>query len=158
MEQIAQQFTERGFDVAQLSWQNEFQTDAQAFIQSFNLKDLDSDEKSNLKDKVIIVEYPSLKDAALTTNILQNVSLNLQIADSRRTWRNTDQLLFERTKEMCQDTPLLNYTKRDAAEDVNGLMPPYTFLRKLLYRFAQLGLTSNDKTIRTERNKPLNNA
>lgn len=161
MEQIAQQFTERGFDVTQLSWQNEFQTDAQAFIQSFNLKDLDSDEKSNLKDKVIIVEYPSLKDAALTTNILQNVSLNLQIADSRRTWRNTDQLLFERTKEMCKETPLflvLNYTKRDAAEDVNGLMPPYTFLRKLLYRFAQLGLTSNDKTIRTERNKPLNNA
>lgn len=148
MEQVIQQFKDRGFDVSQLSWQNEFQTDAQAFIQSLNLEDLDSSNKSNLKDKIILVEYPSLKDAALTANILQNVSLNLQVVDSRRTWKNTDQQLFERTKEMCNETPLfliLNYTKRDAAEDVNGLMPPYTFFRKLLYRIGQLGLTANDK-------------
>lgn len=148
MEQIAQQFIARGFDVTQLSWQKEFQTDAQSFIQSLNLEELDNSDKNSLKDKIIIVEYPSLKDAALTPNILQNVSLNLQIADSRRTWKNTDQQLFERTREMCNKTPLflvLNYTKRDAAEDVNGLMPPYTFFRKLFYRIAQLGLTANDK-------------
>ncbi len=156
MEHLAQQFMERGFDVSQLSWKNEFQTDAQTFIQTLNLKGADNLEKSNLKDKIIIVEYPSLKDAALTTNILQNVSLNLQVVDSRRTWKNTDQQLFERTKEMCEQTPLflvLNYTKRDVAEDVNGLMPPYTFLRKYFYRIGQLGLTANDKTIRTEKNK-----
>lgn len=50
---------------------------------------------------------------------------------------------------MCHKAPLflvLNYTKRDAAEDVNGLMPPYSFLRKLLYQLSQLGLTANDKT------------
>ena len=151
MEQIAQQFTDRGFDVTQLSWQNEFQTDAQSFIQSLNLEELDDPEKTTLKDRIIIVEYPSLKDAALTANILQNVSLNLQVVDSRRTWKNTDQQLFERTREMCNKTPLflvLNYTKRDAAEDINGLMPPYSFFRKLLYRLAQLGLTANDKPSR----------
>ena len=52
---------------------------------------------------------------------------------------------------MANKTPLflvLNYTKRDAAEDINGLMPPYTFFRKLLYRITQLGLTANDKTIK----------
>ena len=155
MEQISQQFTERGFDVTRLSWQNEFQTDAQDFIQSFNLEDLDSDEKSNLKDKVVIVEYPSLRDAALTANILQNVSLNLQIVDSRRTWKDTDQKIFERTRKMSGNIPLflvLNYTKRDAAEDVNGLMPPYSFLRKLVYRIVQLGLTANDKTYEQKTN------
>lgn len=155
MEQISQQFTERGFDVTRLSWQNEFQTDAQAFIQSFNLEDLDSDEKSNLKDKVVIVEYPSLRDAALIANILQNVSLNLQIVDSRRTWKDTDQKIFERTRKMSGNIPLflvLNYTKRDAAEDVNGLMPPYSFLRKLVYRIVQLGLTANDKTYEQKTN------
>lgn len=148
MEQIVQQFTDRGFDVTRLSWQNEFQADAQAFIQSLNLEQLDNPDKNNLKDKVIIVEYPSLKNAALSANILQNVSLNLQIVDSRRTWKNTDQQLLERTREMSDTTPLflvLNYTKREAAEDMNGLMPPYTFLRKLLYRLSQLGLTANDK-------------
>lgn len=148
MEQISKQFTDRGFDVTQLSWQNEFKADAQAFIQSFNLENLDINEKSNLKDKVIIVEYPSLRDAALTANILQNVSLNLQIVDSRRVWKNTDQNIFERTRNMSGNTPLfmvLNYTKRDAAEDVNRMMPPYTFLRKLVYRVIQLGFTANDK-------------
>ena len=29
MEQISKQFTDRGFDVTQLSWQNEFKADAQ---------------------------------------------------------------------------------------------------------------------------------
>ena len=148
MEQIVQQFTERGFEVTQLSWQDESQRDVQAFIQSLNLEELDS---HNLKDKVIVVEYPSLKDAALNANILQNVSLTLQVVDSRRTWKNTDQQLLNRTREMCDKTPLflvLNYTKRDAAEDINGLMPPYTFFRKFLYRIAQLGLTANDKTVK----------
>jgi hypothetical protein len=151
MEQIVQQFMDRGFDVTPLSWQKEFQTDAQAFIQSLNLEELDNAGNNSLKDKVIIVEYPSLKDAALSANILQNVSLNLQIVDSRRTWKNTDQQLLDRTKEMCGETPLflvLNYTKRDAAEDINGLMPPYTFFRKLLYRITQLGLTANDKPVK----------
>lgn len=158
MEQIVQQFRERGFDATPLSWQNEFQTDAQNLIQSLHLKELNLTGKNNLKDKVIIVEYPSLKDAALTANILQNVSLNLQIVDSRRTWKNTDQQLLERTKEMCRETPMfliLNYTKRDAAEDINGLMPPYTFLRKLFYRLGQLGLTATDNN-KTEKSNSIN--
>lgn len=159
MEQMAQQFMERGYDVTQLSWQNEPQTDAQAFIQSLNMSAPDDLEKNSLKEKIVIVEYPSLKEAALTANILQNVSLNLQVVDSRRTWKNTDQQRFERTKEMCHKAPLflvLNYTKRDAAEDVNGLMPPYSFLRKLLYQLSQLGLTANDKTTQISKDKHRN--
>lgn len=157
LEQMTQQFMERGYDVTPLSWQNEPQTNAQAFIQSMNMSATDDLEKDNLKNKIVIVEYPSLKEAALTANILQHVSLNLQVVDSRRTWKNTDQQRFGRTKEMCHQTPLflvLNYTKRDAAEDINGLMPPYTFLRKLLYKLSQLGLTANDKTTRISKDKP----
>lgn len=148
MEQMAEQFKAQGIEVQILSWHNEFQTDAKSFIQSLNLDDLDLNEKVQLKEKVILVEYPSLKDASLNAEILQGVSLNLQIIDSRRTWKDTDQMLFLRTKEMSGKAPLfivLNYTTRDAAEDLNGLMPPYTFFRKLFYRFSQLGLTASDK-------------
>lgn len=148
MEQMAEQFKAQGIEVQKLSWHNEFQTDAKSFIQSLNLENLDLNEKVQLKEKVILVEYPSLKDASLNAEILQGVSLNLQIIDSRRTWKDTDQLLFLRTKEMSGKAPLfivLNYTTRDAAEDLNGLMPPYTFFRKLFYRFSQLGLTASDK-------------
>lgn len=145
---MAEQFRSQGFDVQQLSWHDEFQTDAKSFIQSLKLQTLDSSDKSSLKDKIIIVEYPSLREAALTPEILRGVSINLQIVNSSRTWRNTDQYLFKRIEEMAGHTPLflvLNYTSRDAAEDLNGLMPPYTFFRKLFYRLSQLGLTARDQ-------------
>lgn len=101
-----------------------------------------------LPDQVVLAEYPSFQDAAMTESMLQSASVNLLIVDSRRTWKNTDQLYYERTKEMAANVPLffvLNYTNRDAAEEFNGLMPPYTFLRKLFYRLSQLGLTAQDK-------------
>lgn len=146
--QLTEQLREQGMEVTCLSWHDKFQDDAQAFIQSLHLDSFDQPEKTTLKDKVILVEYPSLKEAALTSNILQEVSLNLQVVDSRRTWKNIDQQLLERTKEMSASTPLflvLNYANRDAAEEINGLMPPYTFFRKLFYRLSQLGLTASDR-------------
>lgn len=148
MQQLSQQFTEQGLDVKELSWQSEQETDIQNFIQSLNLNIPEANAPRTQKEKVILVEYPSLKKASLTSNILQGVSLNLQIVDSRRTWKNTDQQLLNRTKEMCADTPLflvLNYVQRDTAEEINGLMPPYSFFRKLFYRLSQLGLTARDK-------------
>lgn len=146
---MAEYYTAQGYEVKQLSWHEKFQTDAKSFIQSLDVLELDQQDAENyLKEKIILVEYPSLKEAALTSDILSGVSLNLQIIDSRRTWKNTDQQLLNRTKEMSGKVPLflvLNYTKRDAAEEINGLMPPYTFFRKLFYRLSQLGLTATDR-------------
>ena len=145
MEQMTKKFTEQGLEVVQLSWHEE--QDAQSFLQMLNLEKLGNSMPSHQKEKVFLVEYPSLRNAALASNILQGANLNLQIVDSRRTWKNTDQQLFERTREMCGDTPLfivLNFTKRDAAEEINGLMPPYTFFRKFFYQISQLGLTATE--------------
>lgn len=147
VEQMATQFANMGIEVKRLSWHNKFEEDAKAFIQSLELPNLDSTDKSGTKDFVILVEYPSLKEAALTREILKGVSVNLLIVDSRRTWQTTDQLFYERLKDMTEQTPLffvLNHTKLETAEDFNGLMPPYTPLRKLFYRLVQLGLTAKD--------------
>lgn len=149
-EQLAAQLSEQGMEVTQLSWHEKYQSDAQAFVQALDLEKLEIPASSTLKDKVFLVEYPSLKEVALSANILQGVSLNLQIVDSRRTWKNTDQKLFERTREICGSTPLflvLNYAQRDAAEEINGLMPPYSFFRKLFYRISQLGLTAKEEKL-----------
>ncbi len=146
MQQIAQCFTEQGFDVTQQ-------------IATSTTKE--EKRGTNEGNKIIIVKHPSLKDSALTTHALQDATLNLQIINSRRAWKNTDQKLFERTKEISRTTPLfvvLNYTKRDTAEEINGLMPPYTFLRKLLYKLSQLGLTAIDTTTPHAKDKPENNA
>ena len=147
LENMAIQFQSMGMNVKKLSWHDQFETDAKAFVQSLELPDLDNTEKLSSKNTVILVEYPSLREAALTREIMNGVSLNLLVADSRRTWQTTDQSLYERLKEMTGATPLLfvlNYTRLETAEDFNGLMPPYTRLRKLFYRLSQLGLTAKD--------------
>lgn len=147
LENMALQFQAMGMDVKKLSWHDQFETDAKAFVQSLELPDLDNIGKISSKNTVILVEYPSLREAALTREIMNGVSLNLLVTDSRRTWQTTDQSLYERLKDMTGVTPLLfvlNYTRLETAEDFNGLMPPYTRLRKLFYRLSQLGLTAKD--------------
>lgn len=147
LENMALQFQSMGMDVKKLSWHDQFETDAKAFVQSLELPDLDNIDKISSKNTVILVEYPSLREAALTREIMNGVSLNLLVTDSRRTWQTTDQSLYERLKDMTGVTPLLfvlNYTRLETAEDFNGLMPPYTRLRKLFYRLSQLGLTAKD--------------
>lgn len=146
MQQIAKQFEEQGMEVVQLSRHEKYQGEPQAFVKT--LKQLISTANNAHEDKIYIIEYPSLKEATLSPEILQGVNLNLQIIDSRRTWKNTDQQMFERTREMCGKTPLflvLNYAQRDTAEEINGLMPPYTYFRKLFYRLSQLGLTAKEQ-------------
>lgn len=145
LEHMATHFSQQGMEVKKLSWHNEFETDAKAFIQSLELPEPDA---VKALDNVILVEYPSLREAALTKEILSGVSLNLLVVDSRRTWKDTDQRLYQRLTEMAGSVPLLfvlNYTTRDAAEEFNGLMPPYTFFRKLFYRLSQLGFTAKDR-------------
>lgn len=147
LDNMAIQFQSMGMDVKKLSWHDQFETDAKAFVQSLELPDLDNTDKLSSRNTVILVEYPSLQEAALTREIMNGVSLNLLVADSRRTWQTTDQSLYERLKDMTGATPLLfvlNYTRLETAEDFNGLMPPYTRLRKLFYRLSQLGLTAKD--------------
>lgn len=147
MEQMAAHFTSMGMEVKKLSWHNKFETDAKSFIQSLNLPDMDAPGKTPAKDTVILVEYPSLREAALTREILNGVSINLLVVDSRRTWQTTDQMLYERLINMIETTPLffvLNHTKLEAAEDFNGMMPPYTYFRKIFYQISQLGLTSSN--------------
>lgn len=147
LENMALQFQAMGIDVKKLSWHDQFETDAKAFVQSLELPDMDNIDRLTSKNTVILVEYPSLREAALTREIMNGVSINLLVADSRRTWQTTDQALYERLKDMTGLTPLLfvlNYTRLETAEDFNGLMPPYTRLRKTFYRFTQLGLTAKD--------------
>lgn len=145
LENMAIQFQAMGMDVKKLSWHDHFESDAKAFVQSFEQSDLNNMDKPNSQNTVILVEYPSLREAALTSEIMNGVSLNLLVTDSRRTWQTNDQTIYERLKDMTGTTPLLfvlNYTRLETAEDFNGLMPPYTYLRKFFYRLSQLGLTA----------------
>ena len=102
----------------------------------------------NIGQDVILHEYPSLDEASVPSDRLRNVSVNLLVARADRAWKDTDQLLFDRLKERAGDTPLfLCLTKANlkVVENFTGMLPPYTFLRKLGARFYQLGLTSTEQ-------------
>ncbi|WP_294139749.1 exopolysaccharide biosynthesis protein [uncultured Sanguibacteroides sp.] len=144
-DQLFEYWNSLGMDVKQLSWHSDFDLENEELLNSLLRSGIHNKPE---KMTIILVEYPPLEESSVTQKLLQDVSLNLLVVNSRRTWKNTDQALYTRLKELSGSIPLffiLNHTKRNTAEEFTGLLPPYTFWRKLLYRLSQLGLTAIDE-------------
>ena len=70
---------------------------------------------------------------------------SIVIAPANRTWKDTDQLLFEKAEKLSGRTPVvlcLNCAGRDVVQTFTGLMPPYSRLRRLGYQISQFGFTA----------------
>ena len=96
---------------------------------------------------VIIVEYPPLAKCSVPAALLREAALNLMVTRANRTWKDTDQLLYDRVCELSGATPLYLYLNEAAREDVEsftGLLPPYTRMRKLAYKIYQFGFTATE--------------
>ena len=94
---------------------------------------------------VVLVEYPPFSDKSVPKELLRNAALNIVIAPANRTWKDTDQLLFEKTEKLAGRTPVtlcLNCARRDVVQSFTGLMPPYTRMRRLGYQISQFGFTA----------------
>ena len=77
--------------------------------------------------------------------MLRHAALSIVIAPANRTWKDTDQLLFEKTEKLAGRTPVtlcLNCARRDVVQSFTGLMPPYTRMRRLGYQISQFGFTA----------------
>ena len=80
--------------------------------------------------------------------LLQEASVNIVVARANQVWKDTDQILFDKVREQAGETPVmlyLNMARREVVESFTGMLPPYTPLRKRLFRFYQFGLTSSGK-------------
>ena len=68
------------------------------------------------------------------------------VGTDNRTWKNTDQALYEHLLQVKQkEVPLLFYltqADRNTVEDFTGQLPPYTNFKNMEYRLFQLGLTA----------------
>ena len=94
---------------------------------------------------MVLVEYPPLSESPVSKELLQNAELNIVVAAANRTWKDTDQLLFEKCEKMAGETPtalFLNYAGRDVVQTFTGLLPPHSRLRKLGYQISQFGFTA----------------
>lgn len=140
---LASYFSSIGLNVRTFSWHNDFLPASKEYLFAQKLDDFTTKNG----ELVTLVEYPPLKESAIPESVLQQAQVNLVVLRSTRAWKETDKILFSSLKEQAQQSPVylvLNKTKREEVEYFTGLLPPYTRIRKFMYRMSQLGLTSID--------------
>ena len=140
---LEQYWTGIGLDVRRITYDEDFLSEDSQYVQATDLAELCPGLD---KEEIVIIEYPVLKNNPLPPTLLNAASVNLMIVRANRTWKNTDQAMYEHLLEIKQkDVPFLFYltqADRNTVEDFTGQLPPYTTFKNLEYRLFQLGLTA----------------
>jgi len=98
---------------------------------------------------IVLVENINLKSSIPPNTLLDQAKVNLLIANSKRVWKNSDNLFVESIREKSK-TPFylfLNNTSRESVEDFIGEMPPYSHKSSLSQKIREMGLTAEDSSI-----------
>lgn len=147
-EQLAAFFREAGMKVRTISWNRDFSIERKEYLLAEKLSDFAQDKPGDLpvaEADVVLVEYPPFAESSVPKELLRQAALNIVIAPANRTWKDTDQLLFEKTVKLSGRTPVtlcLNCARRDVVQSFTGLMPPYSRMRRLGYQISQFGFTA----------------
>ena len=140
---IEEYWSSIGLNVRRITYDEDFLSEDSQYVQANNLKELCSDLE---KDEILLIEHPVLKSNPLPPALLNEASINLLVVRANRTWKNTDQALYEHLLQVKQkEVPLLFYltqADRNTVEDFTGQLPPYTNFKNMEYRLFQLGLTA----------------
>nr|WP_321378861.1 exopolysaccharide biosynthesis protein [uncultured Bacteroides sp.] len=143
--QIEDYWISIGLNVKRLTWHEDFANDSREFLLAQSLNDFYTLEH---KSDILIIEYPPLKECSIPIGLLNEANLNLVIARANRTWKFTDQLLLDQIKQIANaESPVvmyLNKAEREVVESFTGLLPPSNKIKKIFYRFSQLGLTASE--------------
>ncbi len=130
-------FAEKNIKAKLISYHQDFNYEDSSYLLANSINDF-----CEVNDeKFIIIEHPSLIESNIPINILKASKINLFIGLASKAWKDNDQLLFERLEKQCGKENLyvyLNKTSIDATEAFTGLLPPYTWIRKLIYNIIQL--------------------
>lgn len=135
---------EMGIKVRKLTWGIDFDINSSRYMLAQSVKDLYTPGDED----ILIIEYPNLKSNNVSSKLLQEADLNLMVVRANRAWKETDKIILNRIKNQLKDAPLqfyLNKTSRNVVEGFTGMLPPYSYYRKLVYRLMQLGLTEKDE-------------
>lgn len=148
MEQLAEHFRETGMQVATRSWNSDFDARKKEYLLASDYADFlprgEDGERLGQAD-VLLVELPPLSEHSIPRELLQNASLNLLVTPANRTWKDTDQLLFEKITALAGKKNVmicLNCATREVVQTFTGLLPPYNRLRRLGYQISQFGFTA----------------
>lgn len=145
-DQLAAYWQNLGLKVKVINWETDFNINSSQYMLAKSIKEL----YSLNEEDIVLVEYPNMENYNVSNALLQEANLNLLVLRADRSWKETNNILYQKLKNQVGKTPLftlLNYAERDVLETYTGMLPPYTRFRKLGYRIRQLGLTENSDLI-----------
>ncbi|MBQ4279707.1 MAG: exopolysaccharide biosynthesis protein [Rikenellaceae bacterium] len=130
-----------GLNVRLVTYGKDFNIESKEYLLAASLADFAGAGEAD----VVIVEHPPLSQCTVPKALLDQAQVNLFVVRADRVWKDADQLLFAQAVRQSGDTPVLfclNRARRDVVESFAGMLPPYTRLKKLVYRLSQFGFTS----------------
>ncbi len=133
-----------GISVKHLNWEHDFNALSKNYLLAEKLEDIYSISDEN----ILIIEHPNISQYNVRSQLLTLSNVNLFVARATRAWKNTDELYMKELKELNRDTPLLailNKTHRSETEKFTGMLPPFSWFSRVLYKFGQLGLTASEQ-------------
>lgn len=145
-DQLAAYWQNLGLKVKVINWETDFNINSSQYMLAKSIKEL----YSLNEEDIVLVEYPNMENYNVSNALLQEANVNLLVLRADRSWKETNNILYQKLKNQVGKTPLftlLNYAERDVLETYTGMLPPYTRFRKLGYRIRQLGLTENSDLI-----------
>lgn len=129
-------FNKKGIKTKYISYHKDYNQDESKYLFSNSINDF----YNTNNEQIIIIEHPSFKNSVIPINITNSSSVNLFIGDANRAWKDTDQILFDRLLKQCNNNIFiyLNRASIESTEGFTGLLPPYSFFRKLIYKIIQM--------------------
>lgn len=147
--ELADQLRQTGLQVRVASWNTDFDIERKDYLLARTPEHFLSETREGAvslsEADVLLIEYPPLSTSAVPKELLQDAALNIVVSRADRTWKDTDQLLFEKIGEQAGSAPVrlfLTHAKREVVETFTGMLPPYTFLHRLVYQLGQFGFSS----------------
>ena len=138
-------WTSLGLQVRRLTYDEDFLIDDKKYIMAKSTEDLCPDLQNN---EILIIEYPSLDEHEVPTNLLNEGVVNLIVTRANRTWKDIDQKALNHLKSVVENRDslfiYLTESGRDAVEEYVGQLPPYTPFKNFVYRMSQMGLTATE--------------
>ncbi|MBS1308064.1 MAG: hypothetical protein HP038_08725 [Bacteroides sp.] len=128
-----------GINVRRISAGTDFNADSSQYLLATGINEIYTPGNED----VLIVEHPELRQINIPTPLLRNAHINLMVVSATYGWKSIDRILLRKLEAQIEGKPYLclNRAPRYDLENFTGMLPPYTQLRKLIYRLSQLALT-----------------
>lgn len=132
---------EQGLSVKTFSYERDFNPQSKEFLFAKDTTSLSAPDDCD----ILLVEYPSLSEGSVPVGLLRQADVNLLIVQADQAWEASDQLLLNDLDRLSGSRPVflcLNRANKEVVEDFTGMLPPYTWVKRLFYKYFRLGLTA----------------